>query len=133
MILGLFACFVGQSWLVYSDDSGYQHEPLSETAQVGRGIWLRENCQSCHQLFGFGGFMGPDLTNRGHFFPPVAIQAILKAGPKQMPSFEISLKEAEALHDYFAAVNQLGVSQPSASKISEGKFDISKLPWFLYE
>ncbi|MEZ4743535.1 MAG: cytochrome c [Bdellovibrionota bacterium] len=133
MMLFLLSCFAMQSWFVYSDPSGYQQPPLSPIAREGRGVWLANNCQSCHQFFGFGGFLGPDLSNRGHIFPPNALRKILKAGPGQMPSFDLSQKEAEALHHYFLAINKLGKSQPTRAEIYKGKFSLSELPWFLYE
>ena len=30
---------------------------------AGRIVWQKNNCQSCHQLYGLGGYLGPDLTN----------------------------------------------------------------------
>ena len=59
----LVAAFAVQTWLVYSDDAGYATPPLSGPARRGQELWLRHNCQSCHQIYGYGGFLGPDLTN----------------------------------------------------------------------
>ena len=35
----------------------------SEKAVSGRIVWQKYNCQSCHQLYGLGRYLGPDLTN----------------------------------------------------------------------
>ncbi|MCH7870146.1 MAG: c-type cytochrome, partial [Planctomycetes bacterium] len=32
-------------------------------AKSGLAIWRENNCQACHQIYGYGGFLGPDLTN----------------------------------------------------------------------
>ena len=29
----------------------------------GKLIWQKYNCQSCHQIYSLGGYLGPDLTN----------------------------------------------------------------------
>ena len=62
-------------------------------------VWQKYNCQSCHQLYGLGGYLGPDLTNvysakgKGELF----IKAFLHAGTKQMPSFDLSKEEEKEL------------------------------------
>ena len=57
-------CFFIQTFFVYSDFKNPKETiTLSADAAHGQSIWLRENCQSCHQIHGFGGFLGPDLTN----------------------------------------------------------------------
>ena len=35
----------------------------SPVAGSGKLVWQKHNCQSCHQLYGLGGYLGPDLTN----------------------------------------------------------------------
>ena len=62
LMLALVCAFVAQTWLVYADPAG-KRTPLSPLAARGRALWHRRNCQSCHQIYGFGGFLGPDLTN----------------------------------------------------------------------
>ncbi len=61
--------FILQTFLIYSDSTGYKKNPLSINAIKGKQIWLQNNCQTCHQIYGFGGFLGPDLTNRGKDYP----------------------------------------------------------------
>jgi nitric oxide reductase subunit C len=36
---------------------------ISDEAAEGRQIFRDKNCIACHQLYGLGGYMGPDLTN----------------------------------------------------------------------
>lgn len=56
----LVATFAIQTALVYSDERA---DGLSEPAIRGRELWYANACQVCHQVYGNGGFLGPDLTN----------------------------------------------------------------------
>lgn len=40
-----------------------QATPIPEHALAGKQVWQRNNCISCHTLFGNGGYLGADLTN----------------------------------------------------------------------
>lgn len=129
LMLSLILAFSVQTYLVYSDSSGLKTKPLSLLAHKGRKVWLKNNCQSCHQIYGFGGFLGPDLTNTAHVYNAEEIQEILLIGPGQMPSIKISTLEATFLQAYFNELNKTGRSQAFADKDSvEGAF--LNLPWF---
>ena len=67
-----------------------------------------------HQLYGLGGYLGPDLTN---VYSKTAsneayIKGIIKSGVKQMPAFEISEEEMNALLQFLKNVDQSGSSNP---------------------
>lgn len=134
-MLSLISAFALQTYLVYSDRTGLKTGSLSSSAHHGRKIWLKNNCQSCHQIYGFGGFLGPDLTNTAHDFDAEEIQEILATGPGQMPSIKISKIEATQLRAYFKELNKTGQSQAFANKNSKGVtlFDLKKLPWFEFK
>ncbi len=80
----------------------------------GQQLWRDNNCQSCHQVYGFGGFLGPDLTNVGARLGQARLTAVLREGAGQMPGFEFSTQEIDALGNYFAALDATGVAQPVA-------------------
>ena len=44
-------------------DTPVRTPPLDDLARAGRALWHDHNCQTCHQIYGFGGFLGPDVTN----------------------------------------------------------------------
>ena len=78
----------------------------------GKKIWQQYNCNACHQIYGLGGYLGPDLTNvyskRGHQY----IQAFITNGTNVMPNFHLSSNEQESLIAYFKNIDSSGKSDP---------------------
>lgn len=119
MIGLLLLGFVLQTFLVYNDNSA--PVKLDETASAGRHLWQRNNCQSCHQLHGFGGFLGPDLTNAIHRIEPEQLAARLKSGDGPMPSFEMNDEQVVELWSFLYAMDETGFGQarhPSVVRVS---------------
>lgn len=89
-------------------------------AAKGRLVWQKYNCQSCHQLYSLGGYLGPDLTNiisqpqKGEAF----IKAMVVAGNKQMPSFNLSGNEMNSLLEFLKSVDASGSSDPRKLKVN---------------
>lgn len=110
MLFVLVWVFAAQTWLVYSDPKGSRHT-LSEQGVAGQSIWRRENCQSCHQLYGFGGFLGPDLTNAIGGLSAERFRSLLTVGAGQMPAFELPAAEVAALAQYLTEIDRTGVGQ----------------------
>ncbi len=113
----LFLCFIGFSIWIYTiplfSPTKYSEKELHLVAE-GRLVWQKYNCHTCHQLYGLGGYLGPDLTNvysrsgnNEHY-----IRGIVKSGVKQMPAFEISEEEMNALLQFLKNVDQSGSSNP---------------------
>lgn len=127
LFIPVFFFFV-QTYFVYSDSTGYELLELTDVASKGREVWHKYNCQSCHQIYGFGGFLGPDLTNRGKNFSVDILQSLLAFGPRGMPSTYLTRQEALSLHFYFLELDMTGKSQP----VSKNVVRISELPWFTY-
>ena len=105
----LVACFVTQTALVYLDP--VDSPPLSLIAQEGRQLWQRNNCQTCHQIYGFGGFLGPDLTNASSRVAPERLQRLLAEGTGSMPAFDFTTAQATALSAFLEAMNETGQGQ----------------------
>lgn len=90
--------------------------PVADAVAEGEGklVWQKYNCQSCHQIYGLGGYLGPDLTNvlsakgKGRAY----IIGMLSSGTKQMPVFNLSAKEQEALLAFLKGVNESGNADP---------------------
>lgn len=108
---GLVAAFVGQTALVYADPTAEEAPPLMGIALQGRRIWLDNNCQACHQIYGFGGFLGPDLTNAASRISRERLETVLTVGAGQMPAWGFSVEEIDALEAFLRALDRTGVGQ----------------------
>lgn len=90
-------------------------------ASDGRIVWQTYNCQSCHQFYGLGGYLGPDLTNiisakgKGE----VVIRAMVKSGTKQMPAFNLTEDEYSKLIEFLKSVDKSGTSDPRSFTIQQ--------------
>jgi nitric oxide reductase subunit C len=111
LIFSLVFIFFAQTCFVYTDPAGRSMPPLSEKARQGQKIWLRKNCQSCHQIFGFGGFLGPDLTNAASRIGKERLKQILSVGSGQMPAFHLDAQQRENMHQFLLEINQTGIGQ----------------------
>ncbi len=123
MKIGITSVFIFLSALFLAYSFSIYLQPLSEKkvlgfnqqkAADGRLIWQKYNCQSCHQLFGLGGYLGPDLTNtisnpnKGENF----MRAMIQSGIKQMPAFHIPENELTDLFEFLKSTNASGVADP---------------------
>src|SRR5690554_182592 len=79
-------------------------------ASEGRIVFQKYNCQSCHQLYGLGGHLGPDLTNEYSRLNgnEAALRIYIKGGMKQMPRFNLSPVEEEALIEFLKSTDASG-------------------------
>jgi nitric oxide reductase subunit C len=115
LLLGsLVAAFCGQTALVYLDDTASTFSTLSEEAVRGRRIWHQKNCQVCHQIHGFGGFLGPDLTNAASRLNRARLDSILTVGSLQMPAFHLSAEEIDGVEAFLEVLDGTGIGQARA-------------------
>lgn len=114
----LSAAYLLFSLNIYFDETTYENKPTdfdAEQQKQGRLVWQKYNCHVCHQLYGLGGFLGPDLTNvsdKGFFY----LDAFLKNGAYSMPNFELSEEETFQLFEFLKATNASGNSNPKEYK-----------------
>lgn len=107
LIVGVFAVY---NFIIYKTAGSEYTNVLSFKASHGARLWQANNCNSCHQLYGLGGYLGPDLTNvytapgKG----PDYIKAFLNSGVKAMPKFHFSKEEQEALIVFLEEVDRSG-------------------------
>ena len=110
IFLSLFSLYLVYSLLVYTKGTELEIKTNSEskTIQDGKMLFQQYNCISCHQVYGLGGYLGPELTNsfsdslRG----PVYIKAFLKNGGNGMPNFKLADNEIESLLKYLQNIDQ---------------------------
>ncbi|MFI5150894.1 MAG: c-type cytochrome [Bacteroidia bacterium] len=85
---------------------------LTPPAIQGKLLFQKYNCTACHQLYGLGGYMGPDLTNvisapgKGVIYA----RALLSSGTSRMPDFKLSKEEMDCLIAYLVYVDKTGLS-----------------------
>jgi nitric oxide reductase subunit C len=116
------------SFLIYSfylylapipqQEFGIKHQKmLSE----GRLVWQKYNCQACHQIYGLGGYLGPDLTNEYSRTGKNEnlIKAFIVNGAKQMPGFKMSEFEMKKLVGFLIACDSTGNANPQHFSISK--------------
>lgn len=110
ILLILISVFSLYNFNIYTSKTNYSSVRLSKKGIEGENIWLQNNCNSCHQLYGLGGYLGPDLTNvysakgKGETF----IKSILNSGIKSMPKFNFNEKEKEKIIQFLKEVDQTG-------------------------
>jgi len=126
MLSVLVACFVIQSGLVYSDDVDIV---LSGEAVEGRKLFHDGACQVCHQLWGQGGFLGPDLTNAASRLDQTRLASLLTVGSGQMPAFDYSEEQIRYMRAFLEEIDrpdigrgQLRLGDPSMSVTPQAAF-----------
>jgi nitric oxide reductase subunit C len=117
LMLGLVGIFLVQTWMVYTDPVGREAAPLSAEASMGQAVWHRHNCQSCHQIYGFGGFLGPDLTNAARHLTNERLDTVLTEGSEIMPAFHLDADDRGALASFFEELNLTGEGQARAATV----------------
>ncbi|MGB0973418.1 MAG: c-type cytochrome [Flavobacteriaceae bacterium] len=102
-----FCCY---NYFIYTSNESKTPVKLSNTALRGQELWQKNNCWSCHQTYGLGGYLGPDLTNiySNKHKGPEYIKAFLNSGVKSMPKFNFSEDEKNAIVEYLKAIDSTG-------------------------
>ncbi|HRP88791.1 MAG TPA: cytochrome c [Edaphocola sp.] len=113
IIISLLSSFLYYSVHLYQS-SCEGISTASPLAQQGKMIWQQKNCVSCHQFYGLGGHLGPDLTNVSSKREPEYIKAFLKSGTVVMPDFQLSNSEIEALMAFFKYTDSTGIADPKS-------------------
>lgn len=91
---------------------------MSEQARHGQALFQEHNCIACHQFYGLGGYMGPDLTNvisnRGSAYAGVFIAN----GTTRMPNLGINAEDTAALVSYLEFVDTTGTYPPKNYEVT---------------
>ena len=113
---GLFISYVLYSLLVYTE--GTENKiAVTPDVQQGKLLYQKYNCASCHQLYGLGGYLGPELTtawsdpHRGEAF----MRTFLQGGGRRMPNFKFSEKEINAILRYLQYVDATAAKEKTQS------------------
>ncbi len=109
--LSLFATFMAYSMYVYTAGTQVpQPVPFDDKVSAGQRLFQENNCIACHQFYGLGGYMGPDLTNvisapgKG----PLYAGVFIKNGTGRMPNFHLTEEETAAVIAFLTYVDVAG-------------------------
>lgn len=116
IFLTLVILYLTFSISIYTKPNRIKKDTENILAKEGRLVWQKYNCQGCHQLYGLGGYLGPDLTNllAEPSKDKIYINAILHSGVKQMPKFNLTDEELSLLVQFLKSTNQSGISNPKS-------------------
>ncbi len=112
----LSTAFLSYSIFLYAANPSKQYA-VSEEAIFGKQIWQQQNCVACHQVYGLGGYLGPDLTNNYRLRGPEYIKAFITYGTPAMPAFHLTEKEKNALLTYLKSLDASGIADPKSFRI----------------
>ena len=112
LIIGtLISVFAIYNFILYTQNTSASTAPLlSDSALRGEHLWQKNNCTACHQLYGLGGYLGPDLTNISSN-PMKGLEyakAFFNSGVKSMPKFNFSEAEKNDLAEFLKSVDRTG-------------------------
>ena len=116
----LLIAFIGNTFYIYFTPVDTDVERLSLEATEGKMLYQKHNCQSCHQLYGLGGYLGPDLTNvmRAPGKGELWVRAMVKNGGRQMPQYTFSENELRQLVAFFREMDQRGNGLPLSFEVA---------------
>ncbi|MBS1585904.1 MAG: cytochrome c [Bacteroidetes bacterium] len=123
LLLIAFSCY--SLWVyLYCDEKRIAPDAI---ASRGWKIWQEKNCQSCHQVYGLGGYMGPDLTNIAALRTEQHLRTFIKYGTGKMPNFQLSDDEVNNLVAWLIWVNKTGKAKVPASAVHwTGTYNIER-------
>jgi len=127
----LFIAFITYSFMVYSycDKRNTNESIPNKQALAGWKTWQAKNCQSCHQIYGLGGYLGPDLTNvtADPAKNEIYLRTFIKYGTGKMPNFHLDDSEINHLLAFLNWVNKSGKSKvPKENVTWSGNYNLEK-------
>jgi len=109
----LFVAFIFYSATVYTSGTAATHfDAMNPAARAGQQLFQDNNCIACHQFYGLGGYMGPDLTNVISNRGEAVSRAFISAGTARMPNFGLSEGEVSDLIAFLRFVDKTGTYPP---------------------
>lgn len=120
VFVALFILYIIYGFAVYT--KGTANDISLSPAEVtlvdrGKELFQQHNCIACHQLYGLGGYLGPELTTawsdpgRGEIY----MKTFMQAGGRRMPNFHFTEQEIQALLHYFRYVDSTATTYKTRS------------------
>jgi nitric oxide reductase subunit C len=117
IFLLLAIAFLSYSFYIYSALPVANYGSSNESRK-GKMIWQQYNCNACHQVYGLGGYLGPDLTNVYSLRGPAYINAFLSTGTVSMPNFQLTTEEKNNLIHWLKEIDSSGSSDLKTFRIN---------------
>ena len=111
----LFTVYAVYSFTVYTKGTEINLSLApAEKASINKGkkLFQQYNCIACHQLYGLGGYLGPELTTafsdpqRGEIY----MKTFLMAGGPRMPNYHFTNEEISSIISYLKYVDATAVT-----------------------
>ncbi len=115
----LCLAFIPYSVYVYTRGTEAPHmTPMGDEARSGQVLFQKHNCIACHQFYGLGGYMGPDLTNVISNKGSPYARAFLMSGTQRMPNFNLNETELDEMVAFLEFVDTTGRYPASEYRIN---------------
>ena len=109
----LFSFFFVYTGVVYTEGTENGNSSgIKENTIKGKLLFQKHNCIACHQVYGLGGFLGPELTTvisqegKGEAYA----RAFLRKGTSKMPDLLLSESDIDYLISYLSYIDQTAVT-----------------------
>jgi len=109
--------FIYSAYVWTAGTDAPQSAMATEQVQRGHRLYQQSNCMACHQFYGLGGYMGPDLTNVVSSKGPAYARAFMINGTERMPDFGFNEQELDDLVAFLEFVDTMGVYQSPSYKL----------------
>ena|ERR1700733_7544011 len=123
----LFLAFSTYTLAVYKYCDNKKVDIPGKQITAGWKIWQEKNCQSCHQIYGLGGYMGPDLTNitSDTTQNELGIKTFIKYGTDKMPDFKLNDSDVAHLVAFLKWIDKSGKNKVTEEKVTwSGNYNI---------
>ncbi|MDP1762683.1 MAG: cytochrome c [Sediminibacterium sp.] len=112
----LVAIFLCYTFYIYAS-LPIKNFTANEAVSKGKRVWQEKNCGACHQIYGLGGYLGPDLTNEYSLRSTDFIKVFLNYGTPAMPNFNLSEQDINHLLAFLKSIDASGKSDPKTFTI----------------
>jgi nitric oxide reductase subunit C len=95
------------SFVIYTKGTEKTYH-LSPVEKKGKLVFQKYNCIACHQIYGLGGYLGPDLTNvmNQPNKNEIYVKSFIQNGTEVMPKFNLTEDELNSLVAYLSFLSK---------------------------
>jgi nitric oxide reductase subunit C len=111
VFISLMTLFFIYSAIVYTSGTETVATKMNDSAIEGKLLFQKHNCTACHQLYGLGGYLGPELTTvLSQPGRELYARAILQTGTQRMPNFKLSERDINCIVEFLKYVDATAVT-----------------------